>query len=255
MIAGNEARRIRQALESVAGWTSEIILVINEDVDDGTDRIAGEYGAKVFREAWKGHVAQKNSAVAKATQPWILALDADEAVSVPLRDEIVRTLSVPGVSEKYAAFSCPRCTWFCGRWITHGDWYPDRQIRLWQRGLGIWGGIDPHDRLEVNGKVGKFKERLLHYTAIDMRHQLSKYVGYAEIFARQQLRAGRSPGRVNLLVRPWWRFFRSYVLRLGFLDGWQGIAVAHLVAFGTFLKYARVAEELASIRHQDMAPG
>ncbi len=249
MIAGNEARRIRRALESVAGWTSEIIVVINEDVQDGTDRIAESYGAKVFREEWKGHVAQKNSASAKATQPWILGLDADEEVSQALRDEILCAFADPIIERKYAAFSFPRCTLFCGRWIKHGDWYPDRQIRLWQRGRAKWGGVDPHDKLEVNGRVGKFKGRLLHYTAIDMAHQLRKYTDYAEVFVRQELRIGRQPGAADLLVRPWWRFLRSYILRLGFLDGWQGIAVAHLVAFGTFLKYARVAEELAGRKH------
>ncbi len=248
MIAGNESHRIGRALESVAGWTSEIIVVINDDVDDGTDRIGESYGAKVFREPWKGHVAQKNSAAAKATQPWILSLDADEAVSEPLRDEIINSISEARTIKKYAAFSCPRCTWFCGRWIKHGDWYPDRQTRLWQRGRAKWGGIDPHDKLEVDGRIGRLRSDLLHFTAIDMTHQLRKYANYAELFARQQLHTGWSPGLKDLLVRPWWRFFRSYILRFGFLDGWQGAAVAQLVAFATFLKYARLTEELATAK-------
>ncbi|HZT23127.1 MAG TPA: glycosyltransferase family 2 protein [Verrucomicrobiae bacterium] len=135
LIAGNEARRIRRALESVAGWTSEIIVVLNDDVNDGTDKIAESFGAKVFREPWKGHIAQKNSAAARAGAEWILGLDADEAVSPELREEIEKRFAAPENLQPFAAFSFPRCTFYCGRWIRHGDWYPDRQIRLWRRGI------------------------------------------------------------------------------------------------------------------------
>lgn len=133
LIAGNEAHRIRRALESVAGWTSEIIVVLNDDVSDGTDKIAAEFGAKVFRELWKGHIAQKNSTAQKASQTWILGLDADEVVSGELKSEIQGLFARPEQFSDIAAFSFPRCTYYCGRWIRHGDWYPDRQIRLWRR--------------------------------------------------------------------------------------------------------------------------
>jgi glycosyltransferase involved in cell wall biosynthesis len=149
MISGAEARRIGRALESVAGWTGEIIVVLNEDVRDGTEEIALKHGAKVFREPWKGHVAQKNSAANKAGQDWILGLDADEEVSAELRQEIATTLQNPAAAVGKAAFSFPRLNYYCGRWIRHGDWYPDRKTRLWRRGKGRWGGEDPHDRLEV----------------------------------------------------------------------------------------------------------
>jgi glycosyltransferase involved in cell wall biosynthesis len=132
MIAGNEAQRIRHALESVAGWTSEVIVLLNDDVSDGTDKIAGSFGAKVIREPWKGHIAQKNSAAQKAACDWILGLDADEAISPELSDEIQKLFSEPEKLQPFAAFRFPRLTFFCGRWIRHGDWYPDHQTRLWR---------------------------------------------------------------------------------------------------------------------------
>src|SRR5262249_4766489 len=136
MIAGAEAHRIARALASVAGWASEIVVVMNLEVNDGTDRIAADHGARVSREPWKGFVGQKKSVAEKATQPWILGLDADEAVPPSLREEIEKVMNSPGLLEKHAAFQLPRCTFYCGRWIRHGDWYPDRVTRLWKKNTG-----------------------------------------------------------------------------------------------------------------------
>jgi glycosyltransferase involved in cell wall biosynthesis len=239
IIAGNEARRIRRALESVAGWAGEIIVVLNDDVNDGTDKIAETFGAKIFREPWKGHVAQKNSADAKAAHPWILGLDADEEVSPALRDEIRQAVAGPGAN---AAFCFPRCSFYCGRWIRHGDWYPDRQTRLWQKGRAHWGGIDPHDKLLVDGPVGRLRHDLLHHTFETINFQITKTVLYADDFVRHCAAQGKTAGFLDLLVRPAWRFWRGYLLRLGFLDGWQGFTIAWLTAFYTFLRYVKVRE-------------
>jgi glycosyltransferase involved in cell wall biosynthesis len=239
MISGAEARRIGRALASVGEWTSEMIVVLNEDVRDGTDRIAVSHGAKVFREAWKGHIAQKNSAMEKAAQPWILGLDADEAVSDKLRDEI---LALPDSWANFAAYSFPRCTNYFGRWIRHGEWYPDRCTRLWQRGKARWSGIDPHDRLSVEGATGKLRGDLLHYGAETLNKQVAKTVAYADDFARHCQEEGRRVHLADLAVRPVWRFARGYGLKLGFLDGWQGFTIAWMTAFYTFLRYARARE-------------
>lgn len=234
IIAGNEAARIRRALESVAGWVAEIILVLNDDVSDGTDKIAAEFGAKVFREPWKGHIGQKNSAAAKASQPWLLGLDADEAVSGALAGEIRAAVSAPG---QCAAFQFPRSTFFYGRWIRHGDWYPDFQTRLWRRGQAQWGGMDPHDKLLVQGPVGKLRGQLEHRSMESIEHQIAKTIRYADDFAKASRPAGRRVSFFELLARPPWRFVRSYVFKLGFLDGWQGFAIAWMTAFYTFLRY------------------
>jgi glycosyltransferase involved in cell wall biosynthesis len=243
MISGAEAHRITKSLESVAGWASEIIIVLNEDVRDGTEEIALKFGAKVFREPWKGHVAQKNSASDKANQQWILGLDADEVVSPELGLEFATALAAEEKSPEHDAFSVPRISFYCGKWIRHGDWYPDRKTRLWRRGKGRWEGLDPHDRLEAVGKVGKLKAKLFHHTSETINHQVAKTVKYADAFAHNCERDKRAVSNLELLVRPPWRFIRGYVFKLGFLDGWQGFAIAWMTAFYTFLRYVRVRED------------
>jgi len=244
MISGAEAARIGRALESVAGWAAEIIVVLNAEVADQTEEIARQHGAKVFREEWKGFVGQKNSAQAKATQTWILGLDADEEVAAGLREEIT-ALFAQG-PEACAAYSVPRRSFYFGRWITHGDWYPDRCTRLWQRNRARWVGVEPHAALEVDGVTGKLRHDLLHYPTETLAYQVSKTVKYADAFAEHCARTGRSITFSDLLVRPAWRFVRGYVLKLGFLDGWQGYTIAWLTAFYTFLRYARAREVQAN---------
>jgi glycosyltransferase involved in cell wall biosynthesis len=242
MISGAEADRIGRALESVADWTGEIVVVLNEEVSDGTDRIAVSYGAKVFREPWKGHIAQKNSAVEKATQEWILGLDADEVVSLGLREEIQRTFQSRSKLELFAAFSFPRLTRYGGRWIRHGDWYPDRKTRLWRNGLAEWGGIDPHDKLKVSGATGRLRNHLLHYTAENIDRQVAKIPAFCNDFVKHAQVTNRKAGWWDLAFRPAWRFVRCYFLRLGFLDGWQGYYIACMVAFQTATRYAKLRE-------------
>ena len=242
IIAGNEALRIRRALESVAGWTAEIIVVINDDVSDGTDKIATEFGAKVFREPWKGHIAQKNSAAQKAGSDWILGLDADEAVSPELRDEVQKLFSGPQELQPFVAFSFPRLCWYCGRWIRHGDWYPDRQIRLWRRGAAEWGGVDPHDKLIVQGRVGRLRSDLRHFSNESINRHLQKIIPFSDEFVRQRVATGQKAGVFDLAIRPVWRFLRAYFFRRGFLDGWPGYYIAWLNAFSTVTRYSKLRE-------------
>jgi glycosyltransferase involved in cell wall biosynthesis len=242
LIAGNEAARIRRSLASVADWAAEIIVVLNDEVADGTDRIAESFGAKIFREPWKGFAGQKNSAAAKAVQPWLLGLDADEEVSPELRAEIQNLFAAPEKLQLFAAFSFPRCTFYCGRWIRHGDWYPDRKTLLWRRGQGRWDGIEPHAALAVDGDIGRLKGDLLHYSMDNLNHHVRKTIAYSDIFARKKIADGRRTGAPELVFRPWFRFVRGYFLRLGFLDGWQGYVIARMVAFETFLRYTKIRE-------------
>jgi glycosyltransferase involved in cell wall biosynthesis len=242
LIASNEAHRIRRALESVAGWTEEIIVVLNDDVNDGTDGIAGSLGAKVFREKWKGHIAQKNSAAQKTSREWILGLDADEVISPELRGEIKEWFAKPGRLHDITAFSFPRCTFYCGRWIRHGDWYPDRQTRLWRRGAAEWGGMDPHDKLIVNGGVQKLKSDLQHFSNDSVNAHIGKIIPFTDEFVRQKEHSRPGLGISGLVIRPVWRFVRAYFFRLGFLDGWQGCYIAWLNAFSTASKYAKLRE-------------
>ncbi|MGH8023175.1 MAG: glycosyltransferase family 2 protein [Limisphaerales bacterium] len=247
MISGNEAHRVRPALESVSGWTREIIVVLNDTVNDGTEKIAEFFGGKVFREPWKGHIAQKNSAAQKASQEWLLGLDADEVVSPELRAEIHRWFETPGGLADIAAFSFPRCSFYCGRWIRHGDWYPDRQTRLWRRGTAAWAGVDPHDKLVVRGKVQKLRSNLQHFSNDSVNSHIQKIIPFTDEFARQREGGHAAPMLVGLWIRPFWRFVRAYFLRLGFLDGWQGCYIAWLNAFSTASKYAKLRERNLSV--------
>jgi glycosyltransferase involved in cell wall biosynthesis len=242
MISGSEAHRIRRTLAGVAGWAVEIIIVLNEDVNDGTDKIAAEYGAQIFREPWKGYAAQKNSAAQKAGQEWILSLDADEEISTALLKEISAIFATGKPDSSITAWSFPRCSFYGGRWIRHGDWYPDRKTRLWRRGRAEWRGQNVHESLIVNGKVGDLKGDLLHYTMENLNDHLRKSTLYSDLFAKQRIEAGRNASALDLWFRPWWRFVRGYFLKRGFLDGWQGYTIARMVAFETFLRYAKVRE-------------
>ena len=240
MISGAEARRIGRALESVAGWAAEIVVVLNQDAADGTEEIAKRYGARVIREPWKGFIAQKNSVAEKAGQPWLLNLDADEMVPPRLAAEIAA--AVKNAATVHAAYEFPRCTLYCGRWIRHGDWYPDRVLRLWRKGSAHWAGEDPHARLEVNGAIGRLGSDLHHFTSDTIAAHIHKIIPYCDDFVRQNVGNPRAAGFAGLVVRPFWRFFRAYIVRLGFLDGWQGYYIAWASAFSVVTKYARLRE-------------
>jgi len=244
LISGAEVARIGQALESVSGLAAEIIVVLNQDVQDGTEELCRNRGAQVYREPWKGHIAQKNSAAQKATQPWILGLDADEALSDALQDELRALLADPARLEAKAAYSCPRLTAFCGRWIRHGDWYPDRQTRLWRAGRANWGGTDPHDKLLVDGAVGRLRGDLLHYSNPTITSYLLKYPYFADLYLKQQLAKGERWSAPSVAIRSVWRFFRGYFFRLGFLDGYPGFYIAFSTAYGTLFRHTRLYEQL-----------
>ncbi|MGA1237405.1 MAG: glycosyltransferase family 2 protein [Limisphaerales bacterium] len=241
IISGAESERIGRTLSSVAKWCAEIIVVLNEDGHDGTEEIVRSFGGLVYREPWKGHISQKNSAASKATQPWILSLDADEEVPAPLRNEIQS--AVAANPSRFAVYEFPRCTFYCGKWIRHGDWYPDRVRRLWQRGKARFGGENPHDRLDADGKIGRLKSELWHYSFQNIEHQISKIAPYQKAEVNRRIAANRPARMFELVIRPWWRFLRGYVFRLGFLDGWQGYYIARVNAFSTLTRYAMLREK------------
>jgi glycosyltransferase involved in cell wall biosynthesis len=242
IIAGNEAHRVRPALASVQDWVTEIIVAIDDRVTDGTAQIAASYGAKVISQPWRGHAAHRNFASAHATQPWLLAIDADEVVSAALRDEIVRAFQGQPRSPAPAAYSFPRLNYFGGRWIRHGDWYPDRKVRLWRPETGQWEG-DPHEKLVVQGPVVALRSDLLHYSNENIDQMLGKIQVVSAVFARQYQARQRRAGWTDLAFRPAWKFFRAYVIRLGFLDGWPGYLIAWVNAFATVVRYSKVIEQ------------
>lgn len=239
IVAGNEAHRIRPALDSVKDWTTEIILAIDDKVMDGTDKIAAGYGAKIISQPWRGHAVHRNFASANASQPWLLAIDADEIVTPELRDEIIALFQQNKLNPPCAAYRFPRCTFYHGRWIRHGDWFPDRKARLWQRDRADWGDRHLHESLVVNGVTGDLKNELRHHSMESLAHEIRKALVSADYFAEECAAKNKRVSFLEILFRPGWRFFRAYYLKLGFLDGWQGFVIARITAIYTFLRYLR----------------
>ena len=244
MISGAEAARIEKALASVADWTSEIVIVLNEEVRDGTDEVALKFGARVLRQPWQGFREQKNISLGSTTQPWVLCLDADEEVSPELRESIFRFFD--GDHEHFAGARFARKVWFLGRWITHGDWYPDHVLRLFKPGLGRWEGSPEHCKVGVKGPVKTLAGDLHHYTNPTIHSYVQKINYFADIYLQRQLEEKKGWSAAPVIFRSAWRFFRAYFFRLGFLDGYPGFFIAVSTAYATLVRHSRIYEHLHS---------
>ncbi len=239
VIAGNEERNIRRCLES-AKWTDEIV-VLDSYSEDRTVEICREYTDRVYQHEWMGYIGQKNLIKDLAKGPWILFLDADEEISPGLRDEIQAEFS-SGNSGDFAGYEFPRLVRYLGRWIYHGDWYPDTKLRLFRKNKGECGGHEPHDRIIVHGRVKPLRNPLFHYTYTDISNQLATINRFSSISAIGKNREGRNFGLSDIVIRPILRFFRCYILKRGFLDGIPGLIVATFTGFSVFAKYAKLWE-------------
>lgn len=246
IVACNEEHNLPRCLASVAALATETI-VMDSGSTDATVHLARDAGARVIHQDWLGYRDQKNAALAHCTQPWVLALDADEELSPALRAEI-EAFFRDGLDRRFHGASFPRKVWFLGRWITHGDWYPDRKLRLVRREGARWAGSPEHDYLEVPGEVHGMQSDLHHYSFPDTATFIRKINVFADEYLKRELAAGRSWSLVGNLTRPLWRFFRGYVLRRGFLDGFPGLWIAIAVAFQTFVRHSRTFEHAAAGR-------
>lgn len=244
MISGAEAARIEKALASVADWTSEIVIVLNEEVRDATEEIAGKFGARILRQPWQGFREQKNISLEAATQPWVLCLDADEEVSEELRESIFRFFE--SEHERFAGARFARKVWFLGRWITHGDWYPDHVLRIFKKGSGRWEGSPEHCRVELKGSVKTLAGDLHHYTNPTIHSYVQKINYFADLYLQRQLEEKKGWSAGPVIFRSAWRFFRAYFIRLGFLDGYPGFFIAASTAYATLVRHSRIYEHLHS---------
>lgn len=250
IITGNEERNIRRCLESVT-WADEIV-VIDSFSTDGTVEIAREFTDRVYQHRWLGYIGQKKLIKGVASNPWVMFVDADEVVSPELRDN-VRHAFAKGIPHDIAGFEFPREVRYLNRWIRHGDWYPDIKLRLFRRDRGHCGGREPHDRIFVEGQVVRLKGSLYHYTYTGINDQLSTLNRFSSITAEGRLTDGARFRLTDLLLRPGFRFFRGYILKRGFMDGLPGFIIAVTVAYGTFIKYAKLWE-LLNIKRADEPP-
>ncbi len=239
MIASNEEARIGRCLASAADLASEIVVLVN-DCADRTEEIARSFGATVVEDSWHGFRDQKNLALQHATQPWVLALDCDEELSPTLRASLAAFFA-DGDHQRFAGARFPRLVWFLGRWIRHGDWYPDHSLRLFPNGLR-WTGSPEHDKIVVAGRVKTLDGDLFHYSNPDARTQIEKINVFADVFLERQIADGKRWSLLHTVFRPAWRFLRAYVLRRGFLDGYPGLYIACVTAFATMARYTRLYE-------------
>ena len=240
IITGNEEKDIRRCLESVT-WADEIVIVDSFSTD-ATVAIATEFTTRIYHHRWLGYIAQKAVAKSLARNEWVLFVDADEVVSPALRNEI-QDIFKSGVPANVDGFDFPRQVWFMNKWIRHGDWYPDVKLRLFRRLKGRCCGVEPHERIDISGKISHLKSPLFHYTYNNISDQIKTLNRFSSISAESN-RSKRSKAKVlfGLIARAPFRFFRCYFIKLGFLDGMPGLIIAVTSAFGTFIKYAKIWE-------------
>ena len=239
VITLNEEHNIASALESLS-WADEIIVVDSESTDR-TVEIARGFTDRVFVRPWPGYSAQKNFAAEQATHDWIFSLDADERVSNNLAEEFKRLMA--DVQTPAAGFEMPRLTFYLGRWIKHSGWRPDYKRRLYDRKSARWRGDYVHETLEVDGKVEKLKGDILHYTVRDASEHHLRMDRYTTMAAEQAHSQGKRSSIARMLVSPALVFVRSYVFKLGFLDGIPGLAIARFAAHYEFLKNLKLWEK------------
>jgi len=242
IIAKDEVDRIEACLASV-GFCDEI-LVLDSGSTDGTQDLVRRLGARLIETDWPGWVKQKNRAVEAARHEWILSLDADERVDAELRAalEDLREGAL-GRADAPQAYAVRRKVFYLGRWIRHGGWYPEWRTRLFSRTHARWGGVDPHDKVEADGAVGRIRAgHLEHFTYRSMQDQLNQIARFSRARAEAMYAGGARASIAGMLLRPTWRFFHNYVLRLGLLDGRAGYVLAKINAHYVFMKYAQLWE-------------
>lgn len=236
VIAMNEEDNIQQCLASLT-FCDEIILVDSHSTDR-TREIAESMGARVFERDWPGFGEQKEFAVEQAEHEWVLCMDADEWLSEELQREIQR-LAQSGL-ESRDGFSMPRLSNYFGTWVRRGGWYPDRQLRLYKKSKGRWSGNPPHEKVTLQGSVTALSAPIHHRPYRSLQDHLTKIDGYTTTMAREMFRKGKRASVFDLIFRPALRFFRFYVLKLGFVHGWVGLYLSYLDAHYVRLKYAKL---------------
>jgi glycosyltransferase involved in cell wall biosynthesis len=238
IITYNEQQNIARCLDSVLAVADDIVVVDSFSTDQ-TAQICQNYPQVRFvQHTFDGHIEQKNYAITQAKYPHILSLDADECLSVQLTQSILQ------IKQNFnkTGYYINRLNNYCGTWIRHSDWYPDRKLRLWDSRHGQWGGTNPHDKFELqaNSSTAQLKGNLLHYSFHSIEQHIEQINKFSSIAAQQLYLKGKRANAYHLLIKPCFKFFKSYVLRLGFLDGYYGYVACRNSAHGIFLRYAKL---------------
>ena len=239
IITFNEEHNLARCFASVKTVADDVV-VVDSFSTDATERIAREHGARFVQHAFEGHIEQKNWAITQAKHPWVLSLDADEA----LDEKLIRSiLEVKRGAPSADGYSMARLTNYCGTWVRHGGWYPDIKLRLWDSRKGRWGGTNPHDRYEMDpgSHFQKLNGHILHYSFNTIAEHEKQVERFANIAAKALHSKGKKAGLIKLLFSPAWRFLHGYFILGGFRDGAAGFTIARLSARAKRLKYTGLA--------------
>jgi len=238
IITHNEEKNIARCIDSVQGVADDIV-VVDSFSTDRTEEICKSKNVRFVQHKFDGHIEQKNWAITKAKFPHILSLDADESLSDELKKSIL------AVKNNWAkdGYYMNRLTNYCGQWIRHCGWYPDRKLRLFDSRKGKWGGMNPHDKYEMswNDKVAGFVAGdILHYSYYSVDQHYKQAENFAEISAKAMYLKGRTISSFMIYLKSVFKFFRNYFFKLGFLDGRYGYIICKITAWETFLKYSKL---------------
>jgi glycosyltransferase involved in cell wall biosynthesis len=234
IITLNEERNIARAIESLR--CSDEILIVDSGSVDRTVELAEKLGARVVEAGWRGFAGQKNWAAEQAAYDWILSLDADEALSEALEAEI---WNLKKTGPRHDAYTMPRLARYLGRWILHSGWYPDRKVRLYHRQKATWVGDFVHESVQVAGRVGHLESNLLHFTCDSISEHLRTMDRYTTLAAQELAARKLKLPLSRVILDPAWTFVKTYFIQRGFLDGLEGLTIAYMAAFYTFLKYSK----------------
>lgn len=237
IITYNEEEHLEKCLKSLIDVVDEIIVVDSFSTDK-TQEICSHYKVRFIQNPFEGYIEQKNFALSLVKHDYILSLDGDEALSESLKKSILEVKK----NWHFDGYYCNRLNNYCGQWIRHSDWYPDRKLRLFKKGSGEWKGINPHDRytLKKGLKAGKLKGDLLHWVYRDYNEHKLKVERFSTIAANAYYKLGIKSSLLKIIFRPFWAFFKAYFLRLGFLDGLNGFIICVQTYNITFLKYIKL---------------
>jgi glycosyltransferase involved in cell wall biosynthesis len=246
IITFNEEKYIERCINSLEGIADEIV-VVDSFSTDRTEVICSRSGVKFSKHKFEGYIEQKNYALSIAAFPWVLSLDGDEALSDELRKSILKIKD----GLKYDGYISNRLNKYCGKWMRHSLWYPDRHLRLFDSTKGKWAGVNPHDTFIMNrgSKVIRLKGDILHWNYATIEEHWDKVNRFSTISANEYFKAGRKAGLLTAHIHLAWSFFRSYVLTGGFLEGYIGYTGCMISAMGSFLKYSKLRNLQYQAKH------
>lgn len=237
IITFNEEKNIGRCLDSIMKIADEIV-VLDSLSTDKTAAIAREKGAIVYFLPFLDYIEQKNKALSYATHDYVLCLDADEAIDMTLEKGIRELKS----NFSFSGYTMNRCTNYCGKFIRHGSWYPDKKLRLFNKRMAQWGGINPHDKVVLSSDqpVKHIKGDILHYSFNSLEEHILQNNRFSTISAETYFKNGKRSNWFKIIINPFWAFMKYYFLRLGILDGFLGLVIACNVAHLTFMKYYKL---------------